>query len=98
MAKKATKATRKASKRPSRRPEGRRSTALETIALESEAAYVQSDGRVINRQMGLLTHEVAACEEHLEGLKASAIEVRARKARAEAKLLGLTRVVNRRKG
>lgn len=95
MAKKVKKATRRASKRTAK---PKKPTALESIAMESEGAFLQSDGRVINRQLGLLMHEVAACEEHLEGLKASAIEVRARKARAEAKILGLTRVVNRRKG
>lgn len=90
----AKKRTRKASNRA----EVKAPTAIEAVAQETERTYMQADGRVVNRAAGLLTHEVQACEEHVAGLKASIVEVQAKKAKAEAKLLGLQRVLRRREG
>lgn len=86
--KKATAARRPAKRRPS--------AALEAIAQEAEVGYNQSDGRVINRALGLLLHEQQACEEHLEGLRASIVEVQGKKRRVEARIVGLKRVIDKR--
>lgn len=87
------KAAKKATPRRSPRP----NKALEAVTQEAYAAYAQSDGRVINRALGLLLHEQAACEEHLAGLRASIIDVQAKKRIIEAKAAGLLQVQARRK-
>lgn len=77
-------------------PRRRANAALETIAQEAESHYNQSDGRVITRNLGILQFELQAQEDHLQGLYASAAEVKQRMARTKARIAGLTIVLAKR--
>ena len=92
MAKKAKRVIKKRLRKGPRKP----NAALEAVKLESDRAFAQSDGRVIARQLALLLHEQQACEEHLAGLQASIVDVRARKKTVEARVAGLLQVQARR--
>lgn len=69
---------------------------LDAVTQEAARTYAQSDGRVIQRNLSVLQFELQTQEDHLQGLMASIVEVKARKARTEAKILGLTSVLARR--
>ena len=91
------KAIRAKKKAPTRtRPRRRINAALEAIAQGAESHYNQSDGRVIARNLGVLQFALQAQEDHLQGLYASAAEVKARMARTKAKIAGLTNVLAKR--
>ena len=69
---------------------------LDAVTQEAARTYAQSDGRVIARNLSVLQFELQAQEDHLQGLRASVVEVMARKARTEAKIAGLASVLARR--
>jgi len=69
---------------------------LEAVKQEAMRTYAQSDGRVIQRNLGVLQCELQAQVDHLQGLAASTVEVKARKARTEARIAGLEAVLAKR--
>lgn len=69
---------------------------LEAVKQEAARTYAQSDGRVIQRNLGVLQCELQAQVDHLQGLAASIVEVKARKARTEARIAGLESILAKR--
>lgn len=67
------------------------------LATTTAQANMGNDSRVIVRQREVLMFELAATEEHLNGLRAATVDVGAKKARIKAKIVGLTRVLDARR-
>ncbi len=86
----------KSKARAPRKVKVKKPTALEQFTQTAEQAYNQRDGRVVTRKLSVLQFELQANEEHLQGLVASMGEVRRNKARIQAEVDGLLRVMNKR--
>jgi chloramphenicol 3-O-phosphotransferase len=69
---------------------------LKTICDVAEATSAHSDSRVIVREREVELFKLHACEDHLVGLRASMDEVERKKARIQARIDGLTRVLDKR--
>jgi len=82
--------------KPTRKVPLGRAARFEAQAQATEQQFVGNDSRVIVRQRDVLQYELAAIEEHVVGLRASLTEVLAKKERIEARVDGLTRVLQRR--
>lgn len=74
----------------------RKPTPLEALAQETQETYAGNDSRVITRQRDVLRYELTATDDHLAGLRASLAAVQGKRARIEARIDGLTKVLNKR--